>query len=154
MLRTIQALSVPPIEPLLSSTSVETERFLDLVGPVRNQQILIVGPGALETLCALNARGAVSVISVQTGCRPRMEPVDAVVAPNIFCLDTAEIAILRVRKSGRPACRLYLRFASGEGAPLVRQTRACLVKHRFHAIRSHWLRDRVVLAADRPRDAG
>ena len=154
MSRTIQAVSVPPIEPLLSSPGGETECFLDLVGPLRNQHVLIVGPGALETVCALHARGALPVVNVQTGFQPCTEPVDAVVAPNVFCLDTAEIAVLRARKSGRSACRLYLRFASGEGAPLVRQTRACLMKHEFRAVRSYWLGDRAVLAADRPRDAG
>ena len=159
MFRTVDALGVVlpgpvPTGPDLNASlgrRGEIEGFLDLIGPVRDQTVLIVGPGALEMLCALDARGAVPVISVQAGNRSLVGTVDAIVAPNVFCLDTAEITILRALKSGRPACRLYLRFASGEGAPLVRQVRACLVRHGFGAVRSHWLGDRVVLAADRPR---
>ncbi len=133
----------------LPGGSAATTALLDLMGPVAGQHVLVVGPGALGVMCALNARGAVSVMSLPAKCRARVEAVDVTVAPNVFCADTAEIAILRARASGRAGGCLYLRFAPSEGMALIRQARECLVRHGFNPGRAHWLEDRAVLVAGR-----
>ncbi len=132
----------------LSCSSDAVAALLDLIGPVHAQRVLVCGPGALEIMCALNARGAISVISLQAACRMRPEPVDLTVAANVFSIEAAETAILLARRSSA-AGRVCLRFTPGERPALVEQVRTCLMRHGFGASEPHWVAGRAVLLSSR-----
>ena len=134
----------------LPAPSDATTALVDLIAPVRDEHILVVGPGALEVMCALNARGAVSVIDLPAACRARPEIVDVTVAPNVFSAEAAKIAILRAQRSARPAARLFLRFAPGNTAGLLHTAQQMLLRHGFGPGRVSLVQGRAVLVAGRP----
>ncbi len=127
-----------------------TAALLDLVGPVDGLHVLVIGPGALETMCGLNERGAAAVINLRADRWVRPESVDLTIVPNVMCKASAALAINHARRAVRPLNSLYLRFMADAAVPLVRDVRRCLIENGFSVGRSFLLRDRTVLVADQP----
>jgi hypothetical protein len=128
-----------------------TEALLDLIGPVDDVHVLLIGPGGLDMMCGLIDEGCASVEMVSLGQRHRSDFSEIVIVPNIGCSAVSREAITQARRMMRPLNSLILRFAMCDAtAALVQEARDLLTCEGFSAIRAFHLSDGTVLTAELP----
>jgi hypothetical protein len=124
--------------------------LLDLIGPVEGLHVLLIGPGGLETMCALMAQGCASVEMASLAQRPRAEIADLAIVPDVASLECAAQAIAQARRALRPLNTLILRFKANASPSLVQSVRTLLAQDGFFVRRPRLLDGRTVLTAEFP----
>jgi hypothetical protein len=127
-----------------------TRALLDLIGPVEGLHVLLVGPGGLEIMCALMARGCASVEMASLAQRPRAEIADLAIVPDVASIECAAQAVVQARRALRPLNTLILRFKANPPASLLQDVRILLGQNGFFVGRQRSLDDRIVLTAEFP----
>jgi hypothetical protein len=145
--------SVPKPEryrPSLPTPQAATDALLDLIGPVDDMHVLLIGPGGLDMMCDFIDQGCASVEMVSLGQRHRADFSEIVIVPNVSSAAFARDAIAQARRTMRPLNSLILRFTMDDAAPVVREARNLLMLNGFNGIRTYHLIDRTVLTAELP----
>jgi hypothetical protein len=134
----------------VSSSPTATEALLDLIGPVDDLHLLLIGPGGLDMMCDLIDEGCASVEMVSLGQRHRCDFSEIVIVPDVSSAAVAQEAIAQARRMMRPLNSLILRFTMQDACAAVQEARRLLTLHGFSAIRAYHLSDRTVLTAELP----
>src|ERR1700722_19591434 len=99
--------------------------LLQLTGEVRGEHALIIGPHALEIMCALIRKGAAEVALLRQGVRPERANADLAVATEIGSPEQILSVTTHARRALAASGRLILRTSAdptGRLARLVVQT--------------------------------
>ncbi len=148
MPRTRTALAAP-IPPLTSPSGAANDQLLDAVGPIDGARVLVIGHGALETMCALIRRGCTMATEMRGGDRlaPEADLADVVMVPHLESAVEAADAITRARRALTMGGSIALRDVSGG----LHQTVAGLLRRAgFSAMRTRITRAGVIIVAERP----
>ncbi len=129
------------------------DALLDLIGPLDDTHVLLIGPGGLEMMCNLIDAGCTSVEKIGLGQRHRGDFAEIVIVPAIDSFTVLHEAVAQARRVMRPLNTLVLRFTADDPAALVREARSLLAAQGFSAIRTYHL-DRTVLTAELPLCGG
>jgi len=144
MLRAHSA-SVPTAPP----TALGGDPLLDLVGPLAGARVLVIGHGAIETLCALLRRGCAAATEMRPGdcLMPEHDSADAVLVPRIASAAAAEDAIMRAARALTQGGHVALRDATS----LLRGPIAALLRrHGFSGLRVRATGAGTLIGAERP----
>jgi hypothetical protein len=128
---------------------VPGDPLLDAIGPLPGARVLVIGHGALETMCTLIRRGCAAATELRSGDRlqPDPESVDAVVVPRVGSAAEAGDAIARAARALAPGGHIALRDVTGQ---LDRPVAALLRVHGFSALRARPTPTGTVISAERP----
>jgi len=139
----LQALSPNPVPP------PRGPELLDLIGPLAGAHVLVIGPGALETVCGLIRRGCAAAAEVPDPMRglPDAEEADAVLVPAVASLTQAWAAVVLAKRVLSMAGRIALRDASFRLGP---QLAALLRVQGFCAVRTRKTPEGTVLSGTLP----
>jgi len=134
----------------VASSPTATEALLDLIGPVDDLHVLLIGPGGLDMMCGLIDEGCASVEMVTLGQRHRCDFSEIVIVPEVSSSAVAQEAIAQARRMMRPLNTLILRFTMNDATAAVQETRNQLTLQGFSGVRAYHLSDRTVLTAELP----
>ncbi len=124
--------------------------LLQLAGKVRGEHALLIGPHALELMCALIRKGAAEVSLLRQGVRPERATADLAVATEIGNPDQALSALTHARRALTASGRLILRTAADPTGRLAKLVAQMLRLHGFSAVRATRAGDRTLVTGVLP----
>ena len=124
--------------------------LLQLAGEVRGEHALIIGPNALELMCAMIRRGAAEVSLLRQGVRPERATVDLAVATEIASPEQALSAMTQARRALVASGRLILRTNADPTGRLAKLVAQMLRLQGFSAVRARGAGDRTLVTGMLP----
>jgi hypothetical protein len=119
--------------------------LLQLAGEVRNEHALIIGPNALDLMCALIRRGAAEATMLRQGVRPERATADLALATEIGSPEQALAVMAHARRALTASGRLILRTAADPTGRLAQRVAEMLRLHGFSAVRARRAGDRTLV---------
>ena len=124
---------------------------LQLAGEVRNEHALIIGPNALDLMCALIRRGAAEATLLRQGVRPERASADLAVATEIASTEQALSVFTHAPGRALTASgRLILRTAADPTGRLAQRIAEMLRLQGFSAVRARRAGDRTLVTGILP----
>jgi hypothetical protein len=149
---------VPKIRPdHTRARSLETPRaasaspasaLLQLAGEVTSKRVVILGSGALDTMCSMLRRGAATATLLRQGVRPERQTADLAIAIEINSPDRVATAIDQARRALAISGRVILVTAIDPTRRLAQAAARTLRLQGFVAIRSLPVGDRTLVTAE------
>jgi hypothetical protein len=139
--------SVPAIDPVRAIDPMHAMH--SALGDVRDEEVLVIGPHGLETMCDLLHRGARSVMLLRMDVRPDAQSASLVVVPDAPSIEWLACVLGHARRALLPAGRIVLRVAL-VGRQMAAQISRMLRVHGYTAIATRELGDQLLLRAERP----
>jgi hypothetical protein len=133
-----------PLEPPPS------DALLAACGDVSDERVLIVGPGGLDTMCALIRKGARQVTALRHAERPEAACADLVIAPLIETPADAAGLLSCARRALAPFGRVVLMLPTGKADRLARRVARMLPDHALSLVRARQVGAWTLIAAERP----
>jgi hypothetical protein len=124
--------------------------LLQLAGEVGGEHALIIGPHALELMCALLRRGAAEVSLLRHDVRPERATADLAVATEIGSQEQALSAMAHARRALVASGRLILRINADPTGRLAKLVAQMLRLHGFSAVRTRHAGDRTLVTGTLP----
>ena len=124
--------------------------LLQLAGEVRNEHALIIGPNALDLMCALIRRGAAEATLLRQGVRPERATADLTVATEVASLEQAISVLDHARRALTASGRLILRTAADPTGRLAQRIAEMLRLQGFSAVRARRAGDRTLVTGVLP----
>lgn len=135
-------LTVPPTEPATALRAV--------VGEVRDEAALVIGPQGIDVMCDLLRRGARSVVLLRTEKRPEAHSASLVVVPAAPSIEWLACVLGHARRALLPTGRLVLRLTALPGRQLAAQVMRMLRIHGYTLITARQAGDQLLLKAELP----
>jgi hypothetical protein len=137
--------SVPPHLPADAADAA----LLDAAEPVAGSRVLVIGRGALETVCGLIRRGCTAATELADcdHAATEAESVETVVVPSVATMGEAQTAVAVATRALIQGGRIALCAPAGA---LRRHLPALLGAHGFAAVRAWPSPGGAVLTAERP----
>src|SRR5580658_3045272 len=123
---------------------------LQLAGEVRNEHALLIGPNALNLMCALIRRGAAEATLLRQGIRPQRATADRAVATEIASPEQALSVLAHARRALTASGRLILRTAADPTGRLAQRIAEMLRLQGFSAVRALRAGDRTLVTGVLP----
>ena len=123
---------------------------LQLAGEVRNEHALIIGPNALDLMCALIRRGATEATLLRQGVRPERATADLTVATEVASLEQAISVLDHARRALTASGRLILRITADPTERLAKRVATMLRLQGFSAVRARRAGDRTLVTGVLP----
>jgi hypothetical protein len=139
--------TIPPTPP--PGVDPDTE-LLQLVGEVRDEHALIIGPHALDLMCALIRSGAAEVDLLRQGVRPERATADLAVATEITSAEQALSVLAHARRALVASGRLILRTTADPTGRLARRVAQMLRLQGFSGVRARRAGDRSLVVGVLP----
>jgi hypothetical protein len=124
--------------------------LLQLAGEVSGEHALLIGPHALELMCALLRRGATEVSLLRQGVRPERATADLAVATEISSEEQALSAMTQARRALAASGRLILRTTADPTGRLAKLVAQMLRLQGFSAVRARRAGDRTLVTGVLP----
>jgi hypothetical protein len=146
-----RAAARPRTPPPTPATNADPDTaLLQLAGEVGGEHALIIGPHALELMCALLRRGAAEVSLLRQGVRPEKATADLAVATEIASPEQALSAMSHARRALVASGRLILRINADPNGRLAKLVAQMLRLHGFSAVRARRAGNRTLVTGMLP----
>ena len=109
--------------------------LLTIADPSLDSQIILIGPHALELLCALLHRGSTNVFATRVSDHPQAGTADVAIIPDIMSSDCLERAVAHARRVLAPLGTVAIHLLADSADALSQQAGQLLLLHGFSAIR-------------------
>ena len=124
--------------------------LLQLAGELRNEHALIIGPNALDLMCALIRRGATEATLLRQGVRPERATADLAVATEIASTEQALSVMAHARRALTASGRLILRTTAEPTGRLAQRVAETLRLQGFAAVRTRRTGERTLVTGILP----
>ena len=124
--------------------------LLQLAGELRNEHALIIGPNALDLMCALIRRVATEATLLRQGVRPERATAHLAVATEIASPEQALSVLGHARRALTASGRLILRTAGDPTGRLAKRVAKMLRMQGFSAVRARRAGDRALVTGVTP----
>ena len=125
-----------------------------MADPSLDSRISLIGPDALELLCALLRRGSADVCATRICDWPQAGTADVAIIPGAGSPDALRRSIAHARRVLTPLGTVALHLAAGPAAALTRQAGQLLLLHGFVAIRKADCSGATLIRAELPLHGG
>ncbi len=137
-------------QPALSGSDAADRALLDSIGPLTDARILLLGPNALEMMCALIRSDCASVTALRPADRSAAASAEIAIVMQAASPEYVDQMLVQARWALVPLGSVVLRLPAIAPVSLLRHVARSLRLHGFSAVRTRTLANHIVLSAELP----